>query len=255
MDGPLPTKQDLKPIQEPKKRKVLQKSVVTLRVEAEGGGRQKGEGPPPDQWSWRKYGQKPIKGSPYPRGYYRCSTSKGCSAKKQVERCSTDGSIFIITYSSTHNHPDPELHTTNPTTPQNHPTQALLSTTPTSPNHPVQSTQNNIKQEDHLPSEDPNSQPPTNSSHETTTNENSMMEEEPEKTSELLFDEKDGPHEMMTFPTTSTSTSTSIATASTPPKSEENDFFDELGELPTCSSFTSWVGGNFFDERALLLPS
>ncbi|KAK1316159.1 putative WRKY transcription factor 35 [Acorus calamus] len=252
MDGPLPTKQDLKPIQEPKKRKVLQKSVVTVRVEAEGGGRQKGEGPPPDQWSWRKYGQKPIKGSPYPRGYYRCSTSKGCSAKKQVERCSTDGSIFIITYSSTHNHPDPELHTTNPTTPQNHPTQALLSTTPTSPNHPVQSTQNNIKQEDHLPSEDPNSQPPTNSSQETTTNENSMMEEA-EKTSEHLFYEKDGPHEMMTFPTTSTSTS--IATASTPPKSEETDFFDELGELPTCSSFTSWVGGNFFDERALLLPS
>ncbi|GAV77877.1 WRKY domain-containing protein/Plant_zn_clust domain-containing protein [Cephalotus follicularis] len=32
---------------------------------------------PPDEYSWRKYGQKPIKGSPYPRGYYKCSTVRG----------------------------------------------------------------------------------------------------------------------------------------------------------------------------------
>nr|GMC80004.1 WRKY transcription factor 22-like [Ipomoea batatas] len=60
-----------------------------------------------DVWSWRKYGQKPIKGSPYPRGYYRCSTSKGCLARKQVERNRSDPSMFIVTYTAEHNHPMP----------------------------------------------------------------------------------------------------------------------------------------------------
>ncbi|XP_039116304.1 WRKY transcription factor 22-like isoform X2 [Dioscorea cayenensis subsp. rotundata] len=60
-----------------------------------------------DLWAWRKYGQKPIKGSPYPRGYYRCSSSKGCLARKQVERSQTDPSTLIITYTAEHNHPVP----------------------------------------------------------------------------------------------------------------------------------------------------
>ncbi|XP_019192568.1 PREDICTED: WRKY transcription factor 22-like [Ipomoea nil] len=60
-----------------------------------------------DMWSWRKYGQKPIKGSPYPRGYYRCSTSKGCLARKQVERNRSDPNMFIVTYTAEHNHPMP----------------------------------------------------------------------------------------------------------------------------------------------------
>ncbi|CAL5339966.1 unnamed protein product [Camellia sinensis] len=65
------------------------------------------EGLSSDTWSWRKYGQKPIKGSPYPRGYYRCSTSKGCSARKQVERNRSDPGMFILTYTGEHNHPMP----------------------------------------------------------------------------------------------------------------------------------------------------
>lgn len=60
-----------------------------------------------DKWSWRKYGQKPIKGSPYPRGYYKCSTSKGCMARKQVERNRSDPAMFIVTYTAEHNHPMP----------------------------------------------------------------------------------------------------------------------------------------------------
>jgi WRKY transcription factor 22 len=100
------------------------------------------DGSSSDVWAWRKYGQKPIKGSPYPRsvkitlfelgvreaarrrrsksisltvpvlcflnrGYYRCSSSKGCAARKQVERCRTDPNTFILTYTGEHNHAAP----------------------------------------------------------------------------------------------------------------------------------------------------
>lgn len=60
-----------------------------------------------DMWAWRKYGQKPIKGSPYPRSYYRCSSSKGCSARKQVERSPSNPEIFVITYTAEHSHSHP----------------------------------------------------------------------------------------------------------------------------------------------------
>ncbi|KAL3615142.1 WRKY transcription factor [Castilleja foliolosa] len=63
--------------------------------------------PPSDSWAWRKYGQKPIKGSPYPRGYYKCSSSKGCPARKQVERNKLDPNMLLVTYSCEHNHPSP----------------------------------------------------------------------------------------------------------------------------------------------------
>ncbi|RWW07117.1 hypothetical protein BHE74_00015127 [Ensete ventricosum] len=92
---------------------------------------------PPDEFSWRKYGQKPIKGSPYPRylrpflplicptdfhqtaavrsnprssrrgrlrGYYKCSTLRGCPARKHVERAPDDPTMLIVTYEGEHRH-------------------------------------------------------------------------------------------------------------------------------------------------------
>ncbi|CAO1944954.1 unnamed protein product [Urochloa humidicola] len=95
-------------------RRSVEKRVVSVPL-AECGDRPRGasgEGPPPsDSWTWRKYGQKPIKGSPYPRGYYRCSSSKGCPARKQVERSRADPTVLLVTYTFEHNHESPQPKT------------------------------------------------------------------------------------------------------------------------------------------------
>ncbi|KAI5060288.1 hypothetical protein GOP47_0024708 [Adiantum capillus-veneris] len=91
-----------------KSRKALQKRVVYVPASSAVSNRPgAGENVPSDLWAWRKYGQKPIKGSPHPRGYYRCSSSKGCPARKQVERNPSDPSMLVVTYTSDHNHPWP----------------------------------------------------------------------------------------------------------------------------------------------------
>ncbi|CAN4085827.1 unnamed protein product [Withania somnifera] len=61
-----------------------------------------------DTWTWRKYGRKRIKGSPFSRNYYKCSTSDQCQAKKQIEKSPKDDKIFLVGYSGIHNH-DPPL--------------------------------------------------------------------------------------------------------------------------------------------------
>ncbi|KAK8923891.1 putative WRKY transcription factor 28 [Platanthera zijinensis] len=56
-----------------------------------------------DGYRWRKYGQKAVKNSPYPRSYYRCTTQK-CSVKKRVERSYQDPAVVITTYEGQHTH-------------------------------------------------------------------------------------------------------------------------------------------------------
>ncbi|KAK6947164.1 WRKY domain [Dillenia turbinata] len=61
--------------------------------------------PSEDGYNWRKYGQKQVKGSEFPRSYYKC-THPNCQVKKKVER-SHEGHITEIIYKGTHNHPKP----------------------------------------------------------------------------------------------------------------------------------------------------
>ncbi|KAI3796778.1 hypothetical protein L1987_39463 [Smallanthus sonchifolius] len=135
----------------------MQKRVVSVPVKEIEGSRLKSEinAPPSDSWAWRKYGQKPIKGSPYPRGYYRCSSSKGCPARKQVERNRADPTMVIVTYSCEHNHPWPASRNNNNHNHNHHhnatlspPQPAPLASTPTT----TQDESSNIDdQEEDLP--------------------------------------------------------------------------------------------------------
>ncbi|KAD5961398.1 hypothetical protein E3N88_12871 [Mikania micrantha] len=74
----------------------------TIRVLAPRMGNT--EVPPEDGYTWRKYGQKEILGSRFPRGYFRCTHQKlyNCRAKKQVQRLDNDPRIFEVTYRGDH---------------------------------------------------------------------------------------------------------------------------------------------------------
>uniref|UniRef100_A0A9I9DKG1 WRKY domain-containing protein n=1 Tax=Cucumis melo TaxID=3656 RepID=A0A9I9DKG1_CUCME len=60
--------------------------------------------PPDDGFTWRKYGQKEILGSRFPRGYFRCTHQKlyHCPAKKHVQRLDDDPHTFEVTYRGDH---------------------------------------------------------------------------------------------------------------------------------------------------------
>ncbi|XP_039008411.1 WRKY transcription factor 22-like [Hibiscus syriacus] len=203
MDGSLSPKlaSDESETQASKRRKVVERTVVTVKV-GENGGKLKNEGPPSDLWSWRKYGQKPIKGSPYPRGYYRCSTSTGCSAKKQVDRCKTDASVLIITYTSTHNHPGLDLDSTD------------IKRSPEEP-------QSNRSDDD---------KPPT-PKQEQVLKVSDQESEDVQKGASKTSSDEEASEEHFHYSQSPLNVRENRLTTSSTPKSGENDFFDELEEL------------------------
>ncbi|CAN8266654.1 unnamed protein product [Cochlearia groenlandica] len=65
-----------------------------------------------DGYRWRKYGQKVVKGNPYPRSYYKCTTP-GCGVRKHVERAVNDPKAVVTTYEGKHNHDLPAARTSS----------------------------------------------------------------------------------------------------------------------------------------------
>ncbi|XP_031490303.1 WRKY transcription factor SUSIBA2-like isoform X1 [Nymphaea colorata] len=64
------------------------------------------ERPSEDGYNWRKYGQKLVKGSEFPRSYYKC-THPNCQMKKKLER-NHEGLVTAIIYEGVHDHPKPQ---------------------------------------------------------------------------------------------------------------------------------------------------
>ncbi|KAL9226174.1 hypothetical protein vseg_002016 [Gypsophila vaccaria] len=71
-----------------------------------------------DGYRWRKYGQKVVKGNPYPRSYYKC-TYAGCNVRKHVERAATDPKAVVTTYEGKHDHDVPAARTSSHNTANN----------------------------------------------------------------------------------------------------------------------------------------
>ncbi|TKY61702.1 WRKY transcription factor 35 [Spatholobus suberectus] len=232
-----------------KKRKMVEKTVVAVRI-GENVSKLKNEGLPSDFWSWRKYGQKPIKGSPYPRGYYKCSTSKGCSAKKQVERCRTDASMLIITYTSTHNHPCPAtISTTNspqqPKESESETPQDLSATSKEEDQEHIEEQRDNKTSDEGTNEENFHYlQSPIRCSHDIIIDQEDPFKLNTEKSHDridLLLEEEPLCYAQLK----------NLSAA----KNEELDFFDELEELPMSSSFLHFRRSIFSDERIPVAPS
>lgn len=108
--GPMPS--TLSPLtqnlasEELDKRKQTYIGSHSIQLDDKGSGPSMvSEGLSNDGYNWRKYGQKHVKGSEFPRSYYKC-THLNCEVKKLFER-SPDGRITEIIYKGTHAHPKP----------------------------------------------------------------------------------------------------------------------------------------------------
>ena len=193
------------------------------------------------------------------RGYYRCSTSKGCSAKKQVERCKSDDSFLIITYTSSHNHPGPNH--------DHHPDNHDLDPLPPSPkqDQPINTSDHDHHDiDDHIISSNNfhyiGHESPLNYGLEldhfstntttTTTIEKTCCDEDTNKLG-LEMDKLEPP--LIISGQTKKQPMCNFSSSSSSDQ-EISDFFDELEELPMYSNFTSFMRTNLSNEIRNTIP-
>ncbi|KAK1366751.1 WRKY domain-containing protein [Heracleum sosnowskyi] len=62
-----------------------------------------------DEYSWKKYNHKLSTGSSSSGGYYKCSSVKGCSARKHVIKDKNDPMVLTVTYKGEHSHRLPKI--------------------------------------------------------------------------------------------------------------------------------------------------
>jgi len=60
------------------------------------------DGKTSDEMRWRKYGQKFVKGSKYPRSYYKCTSISNMNIQKHVEEVDDNGGQKILVTFHTH---------------------------------------------------------------------------------------------------------------------------------------------------------
>ena len=83
------------------------------RVQTEEGKPRREMAANDDGYNWRKYGEKQVKGSKFPRSYYKCS-HQGCPMKKIVERDPISGIISqSVVKGGNHTHPRPNAARTD----------------------------------------------------------------------------------------------------------------------------------------------
>ena len=175
------------------------------------------------------------------RGYYRCSSSKGCSARKQVERSRTDPNMLVITYTSEHNHPWPTQRNALAGSTRSQP----LKSTAVSKNSTGSQSQKagNTKEEQKESSNDTLS--PTNIAGGRSTVSASVKEE---------FDDND---KQMEMEDTDFSEGFSHSYKPSMPDQSDQDFFAELGEIdadPLELLFTHEFNGDEQKESKDLDP-